>query len=82
MSAQFQPYFSLNLLHHGAADGLAADVHGDEAGSEEGAVLVAVDLLEDQPQHRGVDDALVLFLYLGASLAAEIVGVQKFEEDS
>jgi hypothetical protein len=40
-------------------------------GREKRTVLVAVDLFENQAQHRGIDQGFVVFLYLFASFAAE-----------
>ncbi len=70
----------VELLQYGAAQGLAAHIHGHEAGRKERAVAVAVDFLENQPQHRGVDERLVVFLNVLRALAAEIVGIQKREQ--
>lgn len=65
----------VKLLHDGLADGLAAHIH-----REEGAVLVAVDLLKDEAQHGGVDEGFVVLLNVFRSLRTEVVGVEKFEE--
>ena len=70
----------VKLLYDGLADRLAAHIHRDEAGREEGAVLVAVDLLKDEAQHGGVDEGFVVLLYVFRSLRTEVVGIEKFEE--
>ena len=70
----------IELLHHSPANGLAAHIHGYKTGSEERTILVTIDLLENQPQHRSVDDALVLLLDLGRPFRAEIVGIKKLEQ--
>jgi len=74
------PLTFVKLLHDGLADRLAAHIHRDEAGCEEGAVLVAVDLLKDEAQHGGVDEGFVVLLNVFRSLRTEIVGIEKFEE--
>ena len=68
------------LLRHRPPEGLPADVHGDEAGGEKGAFPVAVDLLEDEAQDRGVDDGPGRLADAARPFAAEIVGVQETEE--
>jgi hypothetical protein len=49
-------------LHHGAAYGLAAYVHGHKTGRVKRATAVAVYFLEDQAQHRCRYQRFVFFL--------------------
>ena len=70
----------VKLLHDSLADRLAAHIHRDEAGREEGAVFVSVDLLKDEAQHGGVDEGFVVLLYVFRALRTEVVGIEKFEE--
>ncbi len=73
-------YMGPELLHDRPPEGLPADVHGDEAGGEKGAFPVAVDLLEDEAQHRGVDDGPGRLADAARPFTAEIEGVQETEE--
>ena len=70
----------VEFLEDGAAEGFAADIHGDVAGGEEGAVLVAVDFFKDEAEDGGVDEGFAGFFHFVARLGAEVVGVEEVEE--
>jgi hypothetical protein len=69
----------IEFLHHCPADGFAAHVHGNKSGCKERTILVAVYLFEYQPQHRGIDQPFVVFLYFLAALTGKIVGIQEIK---
>src|SRR5690606_25656546 len=55
-------------------------VHGNEAGRKERTIFVSVDLLEDQAEHRSIDQGFILLLDVFASLATKVIGIKKFKE--
>ncbi len=75
------PAFRLiEFPHHGSPRGIPADLHGDEAGREKRAFLVAVDFFENQPQHGSIDQGFMFFLDVFGAFAGKVVGIQKREE--
>ncbi len=65
----------IKLLYYGTPYGLAAHVHRDEAWREEGAVLVAIDFFKYEAEDRGIDQVLIVLLYIIAALTGEVVGI-------
>ncbi len=68
------------FLHHGAAEGFATNVHGDEAGRKKSAVLIAVDFFKNEAQHRCIDEGFVVFANTFGTFRREIVGIEEGEE--
>ena len=52
----------VHALHHHPLDGFAAHIFADVARREVGALLVAIDFLEDEAQYGGVNQRLLVFL--------------------
>ncbi len=69
----------IKLLHNSLSYGLTAHIHSDETGGKEGTVFITIDLFKNKPQHRGVDECLVVFLYGFPAFTAKVVGVEELK---
>ena len=70
----------VEFLHHRSFEHVFRHVVGDKARGVKAAVLVAVNLFENESQHRRVDERLVGVGHAALGIASKVVGIEELED--